>query len=161
MAPLHRRAAPALPTLPFLLRYFARALNPGGGLEPPPRELNAIRQARVETSRFLAELLEFAQTRLLEYARLVAERGRDGGDDDDDDDFGESGEGLMGSCVWELQERGRVVFGVFFPSFFRPVFRLFCLFVCSSFRCPCLAPLCVFFLIGRGMITSSRRACGR
>ncbi len=112
--PSHNHAAPALPTLPFpsLLpppagRYFARAFNPAGGLEPPPRELNAIRQARVETSRFLAELLEFAQTRLLEYARLVAERGRGGdGGDDDDDDFGESGEGLMGSCVWELQERG-------------------------------------------------------
>eukprot|EP00752_Nemacystus_decipiens_P001278 g1273.t1 len=90
-------------------RYFARALNPGGGLEPPPREMNVIRQARVETSRFLAELLEFAQTRLLEYARLVAERGREREEeeeDDDDDDFGDEAGGLMGSCVWELQERG-------------------------------------------------------
>lgn len=71
--------------------------------------MNAIRQARVETSRFLAELLEFAQTRLLEYARLVAERGREKeeeDDDDDDDDFGDGSGGLMGSCVWELQERG-------------------------------------------------------
>lgn len=90
---------------PGIGRYFARALNPGMGLEPPPREMSAIRQARVETSRFLAELLEFAQTRLLEYARLVAERGRE--NDDDDDDFGDDGgAGLMGSCVWELQERG-------------------------------------------------------
>lgn len=71
--------------------------------------MNAIRQARVETSRFLAELLEFAQTRLLEYARLGAERGREKeeeDDDDDDDDFGDGSGGLMGSCVWELQERG-------------------------------------------------------
>lgn len=91
-----------------LHRYFARALNPGGGLEPSPREVAAIRQSRVETSKFLAELLEFAQTRLLEYARLVAVRGRDHDDDDDDDGggFDGSGEALMGSCVWELQERG-------------------------------------------------------
>ena len=70
--------------------------------------MSAIRQARVETSKFLAELLEFAQTRLLEYARLVAERGRDKeeDEDEDDDDFGDGSGGLMGSCVWELQERG-------------------------------------------------------
>lgn len=72
--------------------------------------MNTIRQARVETSRFLAELLEFAQTRLLEYARLVAERGREKeeeeDDDDDDDDFEDGSGDLMGSCVWELQERG-------------------------------------------------------
>lgn len=72
--------------------------------------MTAIRQARVETSRFLAELLEFAQTRLLEYARLVAERGCERDEDDDDDDFGDGSGGLMGSCVWELQERGCVIF---------------------------------------------------
>lgn len=74
-------------------------MNPNG-LEPPPRELHAIRQARVETSRFLAELLEFAQTRLLEYARFVSERGTN------TDGFADDDGGLMSSCVWELQERG-------------------------------------------------------
>ncbi|CAM9418773.1 unnamed protein product [Scytosiphon promiscuus] len=90
-------------------RYFARALNPGAGLEPSPREVAVIRQARVETSKYLAELLEFAQTRLLEYARLVAERGTDQEEEDEDGGgggFDGGGEALMGSCVWELQERG-------------------------------------------------------
>lgn len=84
-------------------RYFARVTNPHGH-EPPVRELATIRQARVETSRYLAELLDFAQIRLLEYARLLGEQrasegmGSGGGTG--------AGVGLLQSCVWELQERG-------------------------------------------------------
>lgn len=76
-----------------------------GGIEPPPRELHVIRQARAETSRFLAELLEFAQTRLLEYARLVSEKADHADGDEDGEAFGEAS-ALADSCVWELQERG-------------------------------------------------------
>ena len=61
--------------------------------------MQAIRLAREETSGYLAELLEFAQTRLLEYARLVADRGLEGDND-----------GLARSCIWELHERGCVFF---------------------------------------------------
>lgn len=69
------------------------------GLEVLPREMHAIRLARSETSRYLAELLEFAQARLMEYARLVAERVTGEGGD----------QGLAQSCVWELQDRGCVM----------------------------------------------------
>lgn len=92
------------PTLYPRRRYFARALNPNG-LEPPTRELVAIRQARAETSRYLSELLEFAQARLLDYARLVAADGISRGITSGGEGGGASSS-LLSSCVFELQRHG-------------------------------------------------------
>lgn len=68
-----------------------------------------IRTARIDTSRHLAELLEFAQTRLLDYARLLAERSVGNAlEGAGDREGGKDLSGLLRSCVWELQERGCV-----------------------------------------------------